>query len=228
MDNPLIQESIRFARANRQIFIDKVTNGAVASEFPIAAFMAGTPGAGKTELARNIMALFDTKPCRIDADDFRQLIPGYDGANSSLVQPAAAMMVDKVFDVVIDRGFSFILDGTFAVGKSVENIKRAIRHGFEVQVYFVYQDPKEAWEFTKIREQKEGRHVPLDAFVDAYFKSRENVKSVKGEFGNKVLLQVIVKSYHSNEEAIYNDVTDLDKILPMLYNKDELKGILNG
>lgn len=228
MNDPLIQDSINFARSNKHLFIDAACSEVSESESPIAVFMAGTPGAGKTEVAKNIMAFFDVEPCRIDADDFRKLIPGYNGANSSLVQPAAAMMVDKVLDVVFSKSYSFILDGTFAVGKSVANIKRALRHGFEVQIYFVYQEPKEAWAFTKARELKEGRNVPLETFIDAYFKSRENVKKVKEEFGDQVLLQVIVKSYHSNEETVHNDVQDLDKVLPILYNKDELKEILNG
>lgn len=228
MDDPLTHESIAFARANKSVFIEYVCGSAVESKAPIAVFMAGTPGAGKTEVAKSIMEFFEVEPCRIDADDFRTLIPGYDGANSSLVQPAAAMMVDKVLDVVLSKRYSFILDGTFAVGKSVVNIKRALRHGFEVQIYFVFQQPEEAWEFTKAREKSEGRMVPLDTFIDAYFNSRENVKKVKAEFGDQVLIQVIVKSYHSNEETVYSDVQDLDKVLPILYNKDELKEKLDG
>ena len=113
MNDPLIQESIKFARENKQLFIDTVCSGINPSEYPIAAFMAGTPGAGKTEVAKSIMDFFAVEPCRIDADDFRVLIPGYTGANSSLVQPAAAMMVDKVLDVVFKQRLSFILDGTF-------------------------------------------------------------------------------------------------------------------
>lgn len=228
MNDPLVQQSIDFVRQNKQIFFDAVCGNAIPSDNPIAAFMAGTPGAGKTEMAKNIMGFFDVEPCRIDADEFRALIPGYNGTNSSVVQPAASMAVDKVLDRVLDKNYPFILDGTFAIGKSVMNIKRALRRGFDVHIYFVYQDPKEAWDFTKIREISEGRVVPIETFIDAYFKSRENVRKVKEEFGDNVLLHVIVKSYNKSEEEVYNDVDDLDKILPILYNKDELKEILNG
>ncbi len=227
-DDTLAQQSIDYVKHNKQIFIDAVCQNTNSSTHPIAVFMAGTPGAGKTEVAKGVMEFFEVEPCRIDADDFRQLIPGYNGSNSSVVQPAASLAVDKVLDKVFAGKHSFILDGTFAIGKSVMNIKRALRHGFEVQIYFVYQDPMEAWEFTKIREAKEGRKVPLDTFVDVYFKSRENVKKVKDEFGDRVLLQVIVKSYSKNEEKVYSDVSDLEEVLPILYNKDELKEKLNG
>lgn len=223
-----MQASIEYVRHNKQVFIDAVCHDANPSEHPIAVFMAGTPGAGKTEVAKSIMEFFDVEPCRIDADDFRALLPGYNGSNSSTVQPAAAMAVDKVLDKVLDKRYSFILDGTFAIGKSVVNIKRALRHGFEVHIYFVYQDPKEAWDFTKIREEQEGRMVPLDMFIEAYFKSRDNVIQVKDEFGDAVLLQVIVKSYSRSEEAVYSDVKDIEKVLPILYSKSELSEKLHG
>lgn len=226
-DEKLAKEAIDFVKANKQLFINAVCDGALRNEHPIAVFMAGTPGAGKTEIAKSLIELFDIEPCRIDADDFRELIPGYTGDNSRIVQAAASLAVDKVQDVVLDKHFSFILDGTFAIGKSIVNIKRAIRKDFEVQIYFVYQDPQEAWAFTKIREEKEGRHVPKETFINAYYESRNNVKAVKGEFGDQVTLRVIIKSYKNQTYDIYDDVQDLDKVLPNLYNKDELREVLN-
>lgn len=222
------QELVDFVKANKQLFVDAVCQNAQPSDNPIAVFMAGTPGAGKTEVAKSIMEFFETAPCRIDADDFRPLIPGYTGTNSDIVQPAASLAVDKVLDVVLAKKYSFILDGTFAINKSIMNIKRALRKGFEVHIYFIYQAPVEAWEFTKIRELAEGRSVPITVFVDAYYNSRANVSEVKAEFGNDVLLQVITKSYNENKETVYSDVQDLDKVLPKLYNKDELIRKLNG
>ena len=226
--DPLARQAIEYVKANKAIFIDAVCGKATKTKQPMAVFMAGTPGAGKTEVAKSVMEFFDIEPCRIDADDFRALIPGYTGTNSDIVQPAASLAVDKVLDKVLDKKYSFILDGTFAIGKSVMNIKRALRRGFEVQIYFVHQEPKEAWEFTKIRERAEGRKVPLDTFVDAYFNSRLNVATVKQQFGDKVLLHVISKSYNANKETVYSNVDDLEKILPALYNKDKLKEVLNG
>lgn len=229
MNNEAVtQQAIAYVKSHKSIFIDAACKNTSPEENPVAVFMAGTPGAGKTEISKSIITLFSSVPTRIDADEFRSLIPGYDGSNSHLIQPAAALAVDKVLDIVIKNKLSFILDGTFAIKKSAMNIKRALRNGFTVHIYFVYQDPKEAWEFTKIREELEGRRVPLSIFIDAYYRSRENVQNVKNEFQDTILLQAVVKSYNSGEEHIYSNVTDLDKILPILYNKDELKELLNG
>lgn len=226
-ESQLTKDAIDFVKANREMFINHVCEDAMPTESPIAVFMAGTPGAGKTEVAKSIISLFDIEPCRIDADEFRELMPGYTGHNSHIVQPAAALAVDKVQDVVLSKRYSFILDGTFAIGKSVMNIKRAIRKAFEVQIYFVYQDPKEAWEFTKIREEKEGRHVPKNVFINAYYESRNNVQLVKKEFGDQITLHVIVKSYSKQTQKTYTNVNSLDDVLPNLYNKEELGKELN-
>lgn len=195
---------------------------------PLAVFMAGTPGAGKTEVAKTLVSLFTNEPVRIDADELRKLMPGYNGSNASTIQPAAVVALEKVLDATIAKHLPFILDATFAVGKATMNIKRVLRKQYEAQIYFVYQEPEQAWTFTKIREQKEGRNVPLEAFVSAYYKSRENVRKVKQDFGDEVIVHVIQKNYVTGETKIYNDIDDIDKCLPKLYNKSELIRRING
>lgn len=193
---------------------------------PAASFMAGTPGAGKTEVAKRFLEKFASTPIRIDADDFRQKIPGYNGENSHLIQPAAALAVDKIFEKVFERKYSFMLDGTFAIRESVENLKRAHRRDYTLQIFFVYQDPLQAWEFTKIRQQKEGRYVPRETFINSYFAARENVLKAKELFGDKVTLFLIIKDYVENTETIYDDVVEIDKYLPKVYNREELRKII--
>lgn len=189
--------------------------------------MAGTPGAGKTEIANSLIDIFDHRPVHIDADDFRTLIPGYTGSNSELVQAAASIAVDKAMDAVVNQGIPFILDGTFAVGKAVANIKRAYRHGYDTQIYFIYQDPIEAWNFTQIREQKEGRRVPKEAFVHAYFTSRENVEEVMSELGDQITLHLIIKNYQTGAHETHANVLTLADILPKLYTKEKLMELLS-
>jgi UDP-N-acetylglucosamine kinase len=96
-----------------------------------------------------------------------------------------------------------------------------------VQIYFVYQDPLDAWEFTKIRERKEGRRVPKDAFINAYFASRQNIKQVKDELGDAVLLTLIIKNYTTGERKVLDNVDSIEKYIPKIYNKDELEGMIN-
>lgn len=228
MDITSEQDAINYVKANKQLFIQHVIDqydGNKPSK-PIAIFMAGTPGAGKTEVANSLIDIFDHRPVHIDADDFRVLVPGYTGSNSELVQRAVSLAVDKVLDPVVTRGIPFILDGTFAVGKAVANIKRAFRHGYDTQIYFIYQDPVEAWRFTQIREQKEGRRVPKEAFVHAYFTSRENVEAVMAELGHEITLHVIIKNYQSGAHETHANVLTLADVLPKLYTKEKLMELL--
>jgi len=223
-------EAVEYVRRHKKEIVGRVldANRYQPADKPVAVFMAGTPGAGKTEIAKNLIELFTYEPVRIDADDLRGLIPGYDGQNSHLVQTAASLAVDYVLDAALNKHLPFILDATFAVGKATVNIKRAIRREYDTQIYFVYQDPVQAWHFTKIREQKEGRFVPQEAFINAYFKSRENVQAVKREFGDTVTLRLITRNYSTGENRVFDDVDDIDKYLPKLYTEDELKGLLDG
>lgn len=228
-DLKLTAEAVEYVKQNKKLFIKHVVQqyGGGISDKPVAIFMAGTPGAGKTEIAKSLLGLFEYTPVRIDADEFRDLIPGYTGANSEIVQGAASLAVEKAIDAVIDKKIPFILDATFAIGKATMNIKRAYRHNYETQIYFVYQDPVSAWEFTKRREAKEGRRVPKEVFINAYFASRENVKTVKDEFGDNIILRVIIKNYITGEHKTYDNVSSIEEILPKLYNKDELGEMLH-
>lgn len=71
---------------------------------------------------------------------------------------------------------SVMLDGTFAdYKKAKSNIQRSLDHARYVSIFYVYQDPILAWEFTKAREALEGRKVPKNIFVDSLFKAKENV-----------------------------------------------------
>lgn len=225
------QEALEWVRRNRrELFQSVITRSGYDIEteegIPAATFMAGTPGAGKTEVSKRFTELFSVRPLRIDADEFRESIPGYQGTNSDIIQSAASVAVEKVLDQAYHCGYSFILDGTFAYRNAVMNLKRAYRKGYTLQVFFVYQDPVIAWEFTKVRERKEGRRVPKEAFTKAYMEARRNVHNAKQEFGENLDVTLIIKDYASGKEVIYTDVDNIDSYLDTVYNEEELKGLL--
>ncbi|MDN5274732.1 MAG: hypothetical protein JWP06_633 [Candidatus Saccharibacteria bacterium] len=230
-DDSLRKQALQWVRDNKTRLFDEVI---VESNYqpetdeypPAASFMAGTPGAGKTEVSKRFLEKFTATPIRIDADDFRQKIPGYSGANSHIIQPAAALAVDKILEKIFDKKYSFMLDGTFAIGKAVENLKRADRRDYSLQIFFVYQDPVQAWEFTKIRQKTEGRYVPKEIFINSYFAARENVLKAKELFGDKLTLFLIIKDYVNGTETIYDDVNDIDQYLPKVYNREQLGEII--
>ena len=90
--------------------------------------MAGTPGAGKTEVSKRFLEKFTATPIRIDADDSRHKIPGYNGSNSHIIQPATALAVDKVLEKVFEKKYSFMLDGTFAICIYMETKSSVVVH----------------------------------------------------------------------------------------------------
>jgi predicted ABC-type ATPase len=218
---------VNYLKQNKSKFVEITISGHEPTDTKMAVFMAGTPGSGKTEFAESLSELLVTRPVIIDADRYRVLFPGYNGTNSDEFQSAASLAVDKVFDHVVGHGYSFILDGTFSVGKAAMNIKRCTRREYAVQIYFVYQDPVVAWGFAKKRELQEGRRVPKASFIDSYFKCRENVAAVKQIHGDQVTVNVVIKDYENKVVQIIDNVADVDNIGRKLYNRDELNKALS-
>lgn len=226
MGTVILLNSIDFAKAQKKEFVQRVVDKKVAdSERKVAIFMAGAPGSGKTEVAESALSL-DQSLCDIDADQFRSIFPGYNGSNSSDFQRGASYLVDYTFSWLIDHRFSVLLDGTFAVSKALENVKRVIDHNYHVYIYYVYQDPLIAWNFTQIREKQEGRFVPVERFINAYFEAYANVNQVKGMLGDKVTLDVFLKDFNNNVAEYVSDVQNLSLVVPKLYDKAYLERTL--
>lgn len=197
------------------------------ADYPVSLFMAGSPGAGKTEVSKRLIERFsDSAPVRIDADDIREMFPNYTGDNSHIFQPACTTGVNKLFDYVLDHKLNLILDGTFAYERAMENIERSLKHGRRVEIYYLFQDPILAWKFTKIREENEGRRVSKNVFIHSFLRARENVNEAKEYFGEKIELNVIVKDFTKNLEKVHPNVERIDKYLPKVYTKEELEKIL--
>jgi predicted ABC-type ATPase len=192
---------------------------------PISLFMAGSPGAGKTEVSKGLIKKFEDMPMRIDADEIRAFCPGYVGTNAHLFQEAANKGVNILYDHALGNRINCILDGTFAYADVVQNIERSLKKGRRVEVWFVYQDPKIAWAFTKAREAVESRRVAKDVFIRALFKSRENAKMVKEKFGSDVELNILLKNYATGQEELWlnQQAQDLDHLANDRYSAEELQ-----
>lgn len=195
---------------------------------PVSLFMAGSPGAGKTEVSKGFIRRFTDTPIRIDADEIRSFCPGYNGANASLFQKAANKGVNILYDYALKNDINCIVDGTFAYAGAEENIQRSLKHGRRVQLWFVYQDPIRAWEFTRAREIKESRRVTKDVFIRAFIESRKNAIKVKNLFGNDLELNLLTKNYVDGEEHIRLNITatELDQSTDGVYSEDALTTLL--
>lgn len=197
-------------------------------ENPVSLFMAGSPGAGKTEVSKSFVKRFKDIPVRIDADEIRPLCPGYTGANAHLFQKAANKGVNYLYDYALHHNLNCILDGTFAYAGAEENIERSLAHKRRVELWFVYQDPVRAWEFTKAREAQEARHVSKDVFIRAVAESRRNTRAVKERFKDQVELNLLVKDYEDGKEDFRLNISsgELDRRTEGHYTAEELGKIL--
>lgn len=198
---------------------------------PFSVYMAGSPGAGKTEFSKQLISSleskFSTKIVRIDADEIRMLLPQYAGDNSWQVQGAAAIGVEKVYDFVLQNNQHVVLDGTLAnFEKARDNIQRSIEKGRTQALFYLYQDPEIAWNFTKKRERVEGRNIPRDAFINSFLRSRENVERIKSEFGHAIQLNVVIQNYENDTSTVYTDIDSIDPYITKWYTREELEKII--
>ncbi len=224
-----IHEAETYIKEHKKELIERFADPEKYSpvENPISLFMAGSPGAGKTEVSKRLIEHFsEGAPVRIDADDIRVMFPNYTGANSHIFQSACTIGVNKLFDYVLDEKLNVILDGTFAYGRAMENIERSLNRDRRVIIYYLFQDPAIAWKFTKIREETEGRRVSKEIFINSFLQTRENVNKAKELFGEKIELNIIIKDFEKNYEKVYLNVGRIDKYLPKVYTKEDLEKTL--
>ena len=226
MGDNMMDHSVSYAKSHKKEFIAKVVDGQVPAAKKTAIFMAGSPGAGKTEVATALEEML-SNICMIDADVFRSQFPEYNGSNSREFQGGASLLVEYSLDYVLKKGYSFILDGTFAIGKSIENIERALKRDYLTTIYYVFQDPVIAWNFTKRREISEGRHVPKERFINAFINSRENISKVTEKFGDLVEVIIVIKDYRNEISEIASGIDNLELILPRTYSFKELEALLD-
>ncbi|MBU4257067.1 zeta toxin family protein [Patescibacteria group bacterium] len=231
----LLKDSERakeFIKKNKRLLFEKFASDKIykPNEKPISLFMAGSPGAGKTEYSKALIELAKNSAnpiVRIDADEIREIIPQYNGANSDVVQAAASIGVHKLYDYVLKNRLNAMIDGTFASFEiSNRNIKRSLSRDRSVGIYYVYQDPLVAWEFTKKRERLEGRRAPKRVFIESFINAKKNVVKIKSIFKDKVKVYLVIKNYSNNIEKFYPKVNDIDSHLKIKYSEEKLNQLL--
>lgn len=236
-EGDLKQQAEEFARTNKKKLAKDLTDVSkyAPDAEPISVFMAGSPGAGKTEYSTNLIEILEKnkkhKVIRIDADELRALFPGYAGTNSFLFQGAVSVVVEKVHDMVLEQKQTFLLDGTFSnYEKAVDNIKRSLSKGRLVLIFYVYQIPEVAWKFTQAREILEGRNIPKDIFIQQFIDSRETIDRIRNDFDERVSIFLVKKNF---ETHVVEDIIEIehrgpkiDHYLERRYTKNELENLL--
>ncbi len=226
MANETHLQAVKYIKSHKKELIERFANNSICSseKNPVSIFMAGSPGAGKTEFSKNFIKKFSIQAVRIDADEIKDFLPHYNKKNSSEVQGASALGVEYLHDYALKAQKSMVLDGTFAdYQKAYDNISRSLRKGRHTEIYYVYQDPFTAWEFTKAREALEGRKVPKELFVDALFNAKKNVNRIKlFDFGNRIQVNVVLKNLENNLDKAYFDVESVNPYVTITYTKYSL------
>lgn len=221
-------KALEWVKKNKKAVITHFAENAeyVSDTAPVTVFMAGSPGAGKTEFSKRLIQRFNQKPIRIDADEIRTICPDYTGDNAHLFQEAANKGVNMLYDYSLKHNYNVILDGTFAYGGVDENIQRSLDKNRKVEIFFIYQNPIQAWEFTKKRELVEKRKVSKEVFIRAFVASQKNITEVKKSFGNKIELNVIVKDFEKDLEKLEINASGVDYFIKDTYNEEDLEKIL--
>ena len=223
-------EAIEYARRQKKAIARKLTdkNQFPPDAEPVSIFMAGSPGAGKTEASKALVREF-RDPVRIDPDELRSEFQGYNGRNSWLFQRATAILVERIHDHVLKNGQNFILDGTLSsFDKARLNIERSLKRDRCVQILYVYQKPELAWRFVCAREAVEGRRIEPDIFVEQYFAARSVVNQLKREFGQSIAVDLILKN-HDNSDRIYKaNIDKVDHHVPEKYTAGEVRTLTGG
>jgi UDP-N-acetylglucosamine kinase len=230
-DQKTIQDNaIAHAKKIKKTFAKKLTNKDAfpKEEKPVSVFMAGSPGAGKTEASKALLEQFGGDVIRIDADEFRTEFDDYTGDNSWLFQPAVSILVEKVHDLAINQHQSFLLDGTLTkYDKAVDNIERSIKRGRIVQILYVYQEPSRAWEFVQARELMEGRRIPLDRFIEQYFAARDTVDRLKERFGGGIKVDLLLQDRNNQQRLYKANIDRIDNHVDEKYTPADLETLLN-
>lgn len=226
-------KALSYARKHKKTIAKRLTDTRIYPPVkePVSVFMAGSPGAGKTEASVELIEMFSDDGIdvlRIDPDELRKEFPGYEGGNSWLFQSAVSILVEKIHDLALKQHQNFILDGTLSnYEKSRDNIDRSLRKGRAVQILYVYQQPELAWEFVQAREKQEGRRIQPETFLEQYFAAREVVNRLKTELGKQIKVDLLLKD-HDNSHRLYKAGIDrIDNHVPEKYDRASLQRLLN-
>lgn len=229
-DEELSNESIDFVKENQKEIIKRFVGNVEPVAKPISIFMAGSPGAGKTEfsthLINEILGAKD-KIVRIDPDAIRLWLPQYVPGKAEFFQGAVSTAVSKIHDYVKSHSYSFLLDGTFSnLNRAINNIELSLDKGRLVLIQYVVQPPEIAWKFTQDRERVDGRNIRKENFIDEFIDARENVSIVKNRFGDKVRVDLIERNLKTKKYDIMFNIDNLDSYIPKKYSKDDLEKLI--
>lgn len=224
--NQLTERALQFVNEKHKSIVRDAIAAFPPEKAPVSIFMAGSPGAGKTETSKRLLKNTENI-LRIDADELRDHFKscGYTGKNSHLFQYPAIKLVDKMHDAALEHKISFLLDGPLArESKARENIERSLspKRNRAILIIFVYQLPEQAWFFVRKRELAEGRRIRAEEFAEKFCASRDVVNRMKEEFGDRIELSLLCKNIDGSNKFYRKNIDCIDNHIPEKYTEKQI------
>ena len=217
-----------YVKAHRKAIVAQNIEGFHSEVTPVSMFMAGSPGAGKTETSKLFLKDMGN-PLRIDADELRDYFKncGYNGTNSHLFQKSASKLVHEIHNAALKKRISFLLDGTFADERIArQNIERSLKRGRSIFIIFVYQSPQQAWRFVQMREKVEGRRIRPHDFAKKFCDSQAVVNKLKADFKDKVTLSLVHKNIDGSTKFYHKSIQRIDDHIPEKYGEAQILSVI--
>ncbi|MDD2565624.1 MAG: zeta toxin family protein [Candidatus Gracilibacteria bacterium] len=190
---------------------------------PSTIFLAGSPGAGKSEFIESRIDC--NKYIIIDIDKYRNLFEGYNGINSGEFQISSTKVANKMYKFCMQNNLNVVVDGTFGnIKKIEENIGQCLKRKRDFSIILIFQDPVISYFYTKEREKNGKRNVPQEVFIDKYYNSIINsfiIKERHPEIGFIVAFKSLKKSKFDIKPSVVNKEI-FDKTFRVDYNKEKL------
>jgi len=176
----------------------------------IVFFMAGIPGAGKTEFANNAIKEDAPELISIEHDQLVEYIEGYKPEEYYNYRKAGSVLVTRIFDECLRNDYAFIFDGTLSHENGVRNINKCLKNGYNVVIVYIVQDTSMAWELTQARELVKKRAIEKNGFIDTCNKINANLLNIflaHKTNSNFTFLVIHKRGQHdmSNATAIMHD-----------------------
>ncbi len=163
----------------------------------IALFMAGSPGAGKTEFIRRLLS--DDQHVWyyiLDLDEIRSWMPKYKWKYAEKYTKWAIKILEMLIDECIHNEYPFVLDGTFTSTKAMErNIERLINKNYKIGVFYIHTVPELAWLYTLYRGKDEWRLIPVSRFIRDYYLAPENICLFSEKYQEAIDIYIVNKKY---------------------------------
>lgn len=231
-DDIIIQMQVRqWVKNHKKEFANKFireSNAKPNIEEPSCIFMAGLPGAGKTEFSKMIVAELPEPIIRIDMDEIASMIDSYKPEKADFFREGATNLQNEIFNRCKKGCYPFIMDGTLSSEKPLNCIRSAIRKGYKVSVVYILQDPVIAWRNSREREKIERRRIDLDGFIASYSKTINNLILLRDD--DRIDISIIVKNKNSKtiERINVSSQEQFDKYVKIQYSNEQLRKVLSN